>query len=44
MLDDSYYRMYAGTTALPLPVVKPKKTIFIYDEELLVYNWERILS
>ena len=40
VLDDSYYRNYAGKNKLPLPAIQPKKRIFLYDREFFYDDWE----
>ena len=40
VLDDSYYRNYAGENRLPLPAIQPKKRIFLYDREFFYNDWE----
>lgn len=39
ILDDSYYRMYAGNNRLPIPPVLPRKRMFIYDKDFFVPDW-----
>lgn len=40
VLDDSYYRNYAGKNKLPLPAIQPKKRIFLYDRDFFYNDWE----
>lgn len=44
ILDNSYYRMYAGDNKLPIPPIQPRKRIFIYDKDFFVPNWRRIIE
>lgn len=44
VLDDSYYRMYAGDKQLPLPPIIPHKRVFLYDRQFFYYNWEDIIK
>ena len=43
-LDDSYYRMFAGDARLPIPPVKIKKRIFIFDKDIFHNGWEDTLN
>ena len=36
ILDDTYYRMYAGANRLPIPPILPSKRVFIYDKDFFV--------
>ena len=40
ILDDSYYRYMAGINKLPLPAIKPKKRLWIYDADFFAEGWE----
>lgn len=41
ILDDSYYRMYAGNNKLPIPPILPRKRVFIYDTNIFVPDWKK---
>lgn len=40
VLDDSYYRNYAGENKLPLSPVKHNKRFFLYDKNFFYSDWE----
>lgn len=42
ILDDSYYRHFAGEKELPLPVIRKKKRFFLYDKNFFSNDWQRI--
>ena len=44
ILDDTYYRCYAGNEQLPISPVLPKKRVFLYDREFFYDNWEDIID
>ena len=44
ILDNSYYRMYAGNEKLPIPPILPNKRIFIYDRDFFVDGWTKIIE
>lgn len=44
LLDDSYYRMYAGKDRLPLPPIKSRKRVYIYDRDFFVGDWQDIIQ
>ena len=44
ILDDSYYRMYAGEERLPIPSIKRNKRFFIYDKDFFYPDWEKTLK
>lgn len=44
ILDDSYYRLYAGDSKLPIPPVKKGKRFFIYDSEFFYPDWEATIK
>ena len=44
VLDDTYYRMYAGAQKLPIPVILPRKHIYIYDKDFFKDQWWEILQ
>lgn len=44
LLDDTYYRRYAGKNQLPIPPIRPKHRIFIYDRKFLQPGWEEMID
>lgn len=44
ILDDSYYRMYAGDKLLPIPPIKLRKRVFLYDKDFFYPEWEEIIK
>lgn len=44
VLDDSYYRNYAGTERLPLPAIKPHKRLLLYDRDFFYEDWESTIE
>lgn len=44
ILDDSYYRRFAGTKELPLPPINRRKKVYIYDRDFFQPNWETIIE
>lgn len=44
ILDDSYYRMYAGDKLLPIPPVLPRQRMYIYDKNIFVGDWLEIFN
>ena len=44
MLDDSYYRNYAGENKLPLTPVLPRKRFYLYDKDFFYPDWEETLN
>lgn len=44
ILDDTYYRMYAGANRLPIPPILPNKRVFIYDKDFFVQDWQKIIE
>lgn len=44
VIDDSYYRMYAGKNRLPIPPILPRKRIYLYDKDFFYDDWEEILT
>lgn len=44
VLDDTYYRNYAGENKLPLPAVLPRKRVFLYDKEFFYPDWKETLE
>lgn len=43
-LDNSYYRWHAGDTELPLPAVKKRRRIYIYDMDFFQDGWQKIVN
>ena len=44
VLDNSYYRMYIDGKKLPIPPIRPKKQIYIYDQNIFVPEWQNIFN
>ena len=44
VLDDSYYRNYAGENKLPLTPVLPRKRFYLYDKDFFYPDWEETLT
>ena len=44
ILENSYYRMYAGKNKLPITPVYPKKKMYIYDIDFFVPDWQKIIQ
>lgn len=44
ILDDSYYRHYAGKEKLPLPAIRPKKRLWLYDTEFFQDGWREMVQ
>ena len=44
MLDSTYYRNYAGKDKLPLPAIKPRKRIILYDRDFFYPDWEETIK
>lgn len=44
ILDDTYYRNYAGETRLPLPAILPNKRVILYDKEFFYPDWKKTLD
>lgn len=44
VLDDTYYRNYAGTKRLPIPPILPKKRVYLYDKDFFYEDWENTLN
>lgn len=40
ILDDSYFRQYAGKNKLPLPPIQPRKRLWIYDIDFFQPDWK----
>jgi len=44
ILDDTYYRMYAGENKLPIPPILPRKRVFIFDKNFFAPDWQKIVE
>lgn len=44
ILDDTYYRNYAGNTRLPIPPIIPNKRVFLYDKDFFYPDWEETMN
>lgn len=44
ILDDGYYRNYAGNNKLPLPPVLSNKRFFLYDKDFFYPDWEETIA
>lgn len=44
VLDDTYYRMYAGNNKLPVLPIQTKKRVFIYDRTFFYPDWQEIIQ
>lgn len=44
ILDDSYYRRFAGDQELPIPPVNKRKRFYIYDRNFFQEGWENIID
>lgn len=40
ILDDGYYRNYAGEKKLPLPPIKPHRHVILYDKNFFYPDWQ----
>lgn len=40
VLDNTYYRNYAGSNKLPLPAVIPRKQVLLYDVNFFYSDWK----
>lgn len=43
-LDNSYYRWRAGDNELPLPSIKKRRRIYIYDRDFFQAGWQNIIN
>jgi len=43
-LDDTYYRMYAEKSRLPIPPVRSKQRVYIFDRDFFYPDWEYIIK
>ena len=44
LLDDSYYRNYAGDNRLPIPAIRKNKRIFLFDKQFFYDDWQKTLD
>lgn len=44
LLDNSYYRWHAGNEALPLPAIRKRHRIYIYDKDFFQEGWQNIIN
>ena len=44
LLDNSYYRWHAGTEVLPLPAIKKRHRIYVYDRDFFQEGWRDIID
>lgn len=44
VLDDTYYRIYAGNKKLPMPAIIPNKRVWLYDNDFFYDDWEEIIT
>ena len=44
ILDDTYYRFYAGNNKLPLQAIRKNKRIFLYDRIFFQPDWENLIK
>ena len=44
VLDDTYYRNYAGENKLPLPAILPRKRVYLYDRDFFYDDWQETLT
>lgn len=44
VLDNTYYRNYAGKNKLPLPPIIPKKQIILYDRDFFYPDWQETIE
>ena len=43
-LNNSYYRWHAGNNVLPLPAIKKRHRIYIYDNDFFQEGWRNIID
>ena len=43
-LDSTYYRIMAGDEILPIPAVRHRTPFYIYDTNIFVHVWEKIIK
>lgn len=44
VLEDGYYRNYAGDNKLPLPPVIPNRRFYLYDKKFFYPDWEQTIE
>ena len=44
ILDDTYYRRFAGNNELLIPPIQKKKRVYIYDRDFFQPGWEEIID
>lgn len=44
VMDDTYYRMYAGNELLPLPPIQTRQRVIIYDRDIFYPDWQQIVE
>ena len=44
LLDNSYYRWHAGAEVLPLPAIKKRHRIYIYDNDFFQEGWRKVVD
>ena len=44
LLDNSYYRWHAGSVTLPLPAIKKRHRIYIYDMDFFQDGWREVVN
>lgn len=44
LLNNSYYRWHAGEEELPLPAIKKRHRIYIYDKDFFQEGWRKIID
>ena len=44
LLENSYYRWHAGNEELPLPVIKKRRKIYIYDMDFFQEGWRKVID
>ena len=44
ILDNTYYRNYAGNKKLPLPPVLPNKQVILYDRDFFYPDWKETMQ
>ena len=43
-LDNTYYRMYAGKNKLPVPAIRNRKRVILYDRDFFYPDWKECLN
>lgn len=44
VLDDTYYRHYAGENKLPMPAIIPRKRVILYDTDFFQPGWQEMIE